>query len=90
MNSKSPLYLGAVAISKEYLGPAGERFIRRQIEMHMKIRPEDLRKKDIPELVEWSKLAFAMLTDDEEYVDAFSYDLSQLSKLKEGKSSVRR
>jgi hypothetical protein len=46
--------------------------------MHLKTEPEELKKEDIPELIEWSKLAFAMLTDNEEYVDAFIDDLAAL------------
>jgi hypothetical protein len=90
MNSKSPLYTATVAISKEYLGPAGERFMRRQIEMHLHIKPEQLTAEDIPKLIQWSKLAFAMLTDDEEYVDSFAYDLGALAKHKEHRNNVRR
>ena len=80
MTAKSPLYLQVVAIAMQHLGPAGERFMRRQIQMHLKTTPQDLKHEDIPELLEWSKLAFAMLTDTQEYIDAFSRDLSDLAK----------
>ena len=78
MQRKSPLYVAVVAIGRQYLGPAGERFMRRQIETHLAIKPEDIAQSDIDELVTWSRLAFAMLTDDSRHIDAFSEDLLAL------------
>jgi hypothetical protein len=69
-----------VTVAKVHLGPAGERFMRRQIQMHLKTKPEELKHEDIPELLEWSKLAFAMLTDKQEYIEAFTQDLSDLAQ----------
>jgi hypothetical protein len=90
MKARSPLYLQVIAIAREHLGPAGERFMRRQIKMHLNTTPEELKKEDIPELLEWSKLAFAMLTDNQEYVHAFSEDLSELAgKSKRSKDHAR-
>jgi hypothetical protein len=67
-------------VSEEFLGPAGERFMRRQISTHLGIDPEDLSKKHLPQLVDWSRLAFAMLTDDEKEVRSFTQSLLELSK----------
>jgi len=90
MSKPSNTYRSAVDVAREYLGPAGERFMRRQIETHLRIAPERLSGKDIPELVTWSRLAFAMLTDDSGHIDAFTSDLSALSKRGSGeKSRVR-
>jgi hypothetical protein len=50
------LYKKAVKVSEEYLGPAGERFIRRQITTHLLIEPEQLKKQDLPQLAEWPLL----------------------------------
>ena len=80
MSAKSPLYAHVVAIAREHLGPAGERFMRRQIRMHLKMKPEDLTQQDIPELLEWSRLAFAMLTDNQKYIDAFGADMAKLAR----------
>lgn len=80
MAGKHPLYNEVVDVSREYLGPTGERFIRRQIEVHLKTRPEEIKPNDLPELISWSKLAFAMLTDDQKHVESFSNDLEALSK----------
>lgn len=73
------LYDQAVIISEEFLGPAGERFIRRQIETHFKIEPEQLKSAHIPELVDWVRLTFTMLTDDTQHVDSFSRRLLEIA-----------
>ena len=77
---KQTLYAKAVQVTEDYLGPAGERFLRRQIENHLKIQPEKLDKKNLPKLINWSVIAFALLTNNDEYVDAFTRDLSQLTQ----------
>ena len=88
------LYTAAVDVSNEFLGPAGERFMRRQISMHLDIEPEELQAKDLAELVEWVRLTFAVLTDDKEHVDDFSNKLLSLasadiaSRPKRAKSKV--
>ena len=79
MANNNTLYTSVVNVGKEYLGPAGERFVRRQVETHLEIEPEQITQKHIPELVKWSKLAFAMLTDDVEHIDAFENELLMLA-----------
>jgi hypothetical protein len=74
------VYQQAVETSKIYLGPAGERFIRRQIVTHLKIEPEELSGKHIDELVSWVKITFALLTDNSKYVHEFASNLLQLSE----------
>jgi hypothetical protein len=56
MKTQHSLYEQAVEVSEEYLGPAGERFIRRQIATHLNIKPERLDKKNLPTLVNWSSI----------------------------------
>ncbi len=75
-------YDEAVRVCEDYLGPAGERFMRRQITMHLGIDPESLTKSNLPKLVNWSSLAFAMLTSDSRDVEAFTNDLLSLSSTK--------
>lgn len=74
------LYKEAVMISKDFLGPAGERFIRRQIRTHLAIEPEALQPKHIDELVRWVRLTFAVLTDNAHDVETFSARLRGLAK----------
>ena len=78
--SKNPLvYNKAVEITEEYLGPAGERFLRRQSTTHLNKDPEKINKKDLSKLVDWSSLAFALLTNNSEDVEAFTKELSTLT-----------
>lgn len=73
------LYKEAVRVTEEYLGPAGERFLRRQIETHLKIEPEDLKKKNLAKLIDWSSAAFALITSNDEAIDSFTKDLKSLT-----------
>jgi len=60
----SNLYQQIVEISEDYLGPAAERFINRQIETHLAIVPEKIKEKDLKKLVQWIKLAFSLISND--------------------------
>ena len=71
MVAEKNLYHLVVRVGENYLGPAGERFIRRQIDTHLDIKPEKLRKKDLVNLAKWSSLAFALLTKDVEQIESF-------------------
>jgi hypothetical protein len=72
-------YKKAVKISEEYLGPAGERFIRRQIITHLHIEPEDLKDSQLNELAEWLHGAFAVITKDINYVNEYVNRILSLS-----------
>ena len=76
----STLYAKAVQVTEEYLGPAGERFLRRQIEEHLNIKPEDLQEKNLSKLINWSSIAFALLTSNEKDINAFTNDLKSLAQ----------
>lgn len=76
----SSVYEQAVAIASDYLGPAAERFLCRQIEFHLKKRPEQLVKADIPKLAEWVKVSIAILTEDRQMVDKFTKRIMNLAK----------
>ncbi|HEV7454876.1 MAG TPA: hypothetical protein VGO07_06480 [Candidatus Saccharimonadales bacterium] len=78
MMSAASVYQQAVDISTDYLGPAGERFMRRQIMTHLGKKPENLTKKDIHELVNWIQLTVALLTSDKKIIDSFSERLIAL------------
>lgn len=78
MKGTKTLYDEAVEITEEFLGPAGERFLNRQIVTHLNIEPEELERKHLQQLVEWVRLTFAVLTDDANHVEAFSKRLLAL------------
>ena len=73
------IYQQAVQITKDYLGPAAERFISRQITFHLQKDPEQLTKKDIPQLAEWVKVSIAILTEDKKMVDDFTKKILKLA-----------
>lgn len=77
--SKNRLYDRALAILADYLGPAADRFIDRQIEGHLGKPPGRLNPGDIPVLVEWTRLALALLTEDKVAVDQMSQRLLKLA-----------
>lgn len=79
MRTNGTLYKKAVRVSEEYLGPAGERFIRRQIATHLHIEPERLDKDKLSQLVDWSSIAFALVTNNDDDVDSFTKDLKALT-----------
>lgn len=72
------LYHQVVEVVYDFLGPAAQRFVDREIQSHIGVEPEDLTKADIDKLHEWCKLAIAMLSDDEETVNKFSEKLLAL------------
>ena len=78
--SNTGLYGSVVAVSEDFLGPAGERFIRRQITTHLDIEPEKLRQNQLPELIDWVRITFNVLTSDKTLVEDFVGRLQALSK----------
>ncbi len=74
------LYKDVVNITRDYLGPASERFIDRQIQSHLNKDPGQLTGRDIAVLIAWSKIAMALLTNNDEIVDEFANRLNALSR----------
>lgn len=69
-----------IGIARTYLGPAADRFIKRQVSFHLKKKPEQLTPKDIPELAEWIKVSLALLTEDRSMVDKCESEILALAK----------
>lgn len=72
------LYEQVVDVVYEYLGPAAQRFVDREIQSHIGKQPEDLAREDIDKLHEWCKLAIALMADDDETVEQFSKNMLDL------------
>lgn len=72
------IYQQALVITRDYLGPAAERFLSRQINFHLQKEPELLTKRDIPQLAEWVKVSIAILTEDKSMVDSFTKRILKL------------
>lgn len=59
-------------VSQDYLGPAADRFVDRQIATHLKKRPEKMTRQDLNKLIDWIKLSFALLTNDTKLVEQYT------------------
>lgn len=84
MAEPKPLYVQLIEISRDYLGPAAERFIKRQIKTHLHKDPAELTRKDVTKLIDWIKLAFALLTNDGPLVEEYTSRLHSLTKRRAG------
>jgi hypothetical protein len=72
------LYLAVTGITEEYLGPAAERFVARQVSFHLDKAPQDLTIDDLPKLIEWTKITLGLLTEDRGLVDEYARKMSAL------------
>lgn len=80
--AKHTVYDQVVEVTYDYLGPAAERFVAREVEAHLGKKPEDLTRSDIGKLHDWTKLAIALLTEDSKLVDEFSKNLMAIANKK--------
>jgi hypothetical protein len=60
------LYDDVVTIAKEYIGPAGQKFIDRQLESHLNITPTELDSSNLFELSKWCFASGRLIIDPEE------------------------
>jgi hypothetical protein len=74
------LFDEVVNITEEYLGPAAQRFVARQVSYHLGKNPEELDPEDIPRLVEWAQATLAMLTSDKAMVREYGLKVSELAE----------
>jgi len=79
MGGRSTVQDQVLAISRDYLGPASERFIDRQVATHLKKSTEDITRADLVKLVDWIRLSFAMLTNDAAIVDEYTERLLKVA-----------
>lgn len=73
------LYEGIVEVTRDYLGPAADRFIARQIVSHLQKQPEELTRDDMRKLINWLKLSMAFLTNDEKLIDQYVEQLQEIA-----------
>ncbi len=78
MTTESVYYDKILDITKDYLGPAAERFVARQIRSHLNKDPEQLQKGDIPALAIRIRSGLMVLTRDENVVEEAYQRLSSL------------
>lgn len=81
MSSKqeAQLYDQVVRVTNVYLGPAGDRFIARQVQNHLDKPPEQLSQEDLLKLIDWIKVAVSLLTEDSEIVEEYAAQLQRLA-----------
>lgn len=72
-------YTKVVKVSTEYLGPAAERFVDRQIINHLGKTPEQLTPKDIYALIDWMKVAMSVLSEDRELAEEYTMKLKEIA-----------
>lgn len=72
------IYSQAVAVVADYLGPAADRFLRRQIDFHLEKKPEQITAEDIPRISEWVQTSLSLLTEDKESIDECKRRLLQI------------
>lgn len=77
--SQTKLYQQVVEVTNNYLGPAAERFIARQVQNHLKKRPEDLSQLDLQRLIDWIQIAVSLLTDDTDIIEEYIAELNKLT-----------
>ena len=78
------LYTEIVDVLYEFLGPASERFLDREIKAHLQKEPEHITKEDIVKIHEWSRLAIALLAEDQQTVETFSKNLLSIAEKHNG------
>ncbi len=79
------VYREVVGITYEYLGPAADRFVTRQVRNHLGKDPEHLNRKDLRQLLDWMRLAMSLLSDDAQLVELYIADLEKVANTKVSK-----
>ncbi len=73
--SQNTLYRQVVRVTQQYLGPAADRFISRQVQNHLHKQPEEMR------------VAISMVTEDSKLVEEY---VSRLKALTVNQQGVRK
>lgn len=74
----SSFYSKILRVSYQYLGPATDRFIARQIENHLHKAPNRIKEQDLEPLIDWIRLAMNIVSDDEKLVNQYIAELQSL------------
>lgn len=82
------LYDDVVTITYDYLGPAADRFVVRQIRNHLRKDPAELQRKDLRRLMDWIQLAMRLISNDTEAIDRYMSDLEALTQNKPRNYSI--
>lgn len=80
--AKTSLFDDVVTVTYDYLGPAADRFVVRQIRNHLQKDPVELRHEDLRQLIDWIRLAMRLISSDTDVVDRYIADLEYLAHTK--------
>lgn len=75
-----PLFDRIVVATTEYMGPAANRFLVRQIRAHLNKDPKDITSEDVVRLTEWISAEISLFTQDSAMVENFTKDLLKVAK----------
>jgi uncharacterized protein YegL len=78
--AQNNLYEEVVNVTYEYLGPAADRFVARQIRNHLQKDPDQLKQKDLRKLIEWIQLAMHLVSSDAIVIDRYIAELQTLAQ----------
>lgn len=78
--TQESLYTRVVTITYDYLGPAADRFVIRQIRNHLQKDPEELKPRDLRKLIDWIKIAMHLISNDSEAIERYITDLESLAR----------
>ena len=80
VQTKENYFNQVVSITERYLGPASERFIKRQIEFHLQKEPENISYEDVSKLSNNVGVALGLLVNDKSVVSQAVSELKQIQK----------
>jgi hypothetical protein len=81
--TNASLYDEVVRITYQYLGPAADRFVVRQIRNHLQKDPSELKRKDLRQLIDWIQLAMRLISNDDDVIDRYIAELGNLTQQKQ-------
>ena len=73
------LYDKVVKVTTEYLGPAADRFVSRQIRNHLQKEPNQLVQRDLLALIDWIETAMFLISNDSRLVTEYIKELRRLA-----------
>ena len=69
-----------IAVNQKYLGPAAERFVRRQVDFHLGKKPEDITRADVLKLAGSIQTALEVLTQDKAMVSNAVHEINAVAQ----------
>lgn len=80
MMTNQRYYQAVVNATEEFLGPAAERFVNRQVDLHLGKPPQEIGREDIPKLKEALGIAIGLLVKDPGIVNQAMHKFDRIAK----------